>query len=100
MNRGINVLGLVLVVASFLARGVSAQETSPRLVDEFRRSEQGGCAPFFRLTSFMDELQKAGSGTGLVVVYDGGSDQRFGNLMAFVRNAPKWLTGVLKWPAG
>jgi hypothetical protein len=96
MNRGVHTLGLALATVAFLGTGVFAQEAAPKMIAEFKRTGGGGCDPFFQLTYLMDELQKAGSGTGLVVVYDGGGDERFGNLMAFVRNAPEWL----KWPPG
>lgn len=82
---------LILCIASAVA-------FSQTLVNEFEKGGTGGCDPYFQLTYLLDEVNKHPGSTGLILVFDGGDKERFGNLLAFVRNADGFTSGFLKQP--
>jgi len=91
---------LLSIFVVLLARVFAAQTTEAQLLFETPVGGGGGCDPFFQITYLMDEVSKHSGSTGLVVVYDGGNNQRYGNITAFLKSGDRFVTEFLKYPPG
>jgi hypothetical protein len=54
-----------------------------------------GCAPFFRLMYFLEELEKQPGSNGLIVVYTGKNELRLGNITGYVKGAKEYVDHYL-----
>lgn len=97
MVRQLRTLSFATICLTVLAIGFEAQTPQAKLLFETSHGGGGGCDPFFQMTSLMEQVSKEDGSVGLVIVYDGDKDQRYGNLSAFVKKGDKFITEFLKY---
>src|SRR6476646_6717533 len=97
MARMLRILSSAAISLILLAICLIAQTPQAKLLFETSHGGGGGCDPYFQMTYLMEEVSKQNGASGLVIVYNGGTDQSYGNLSAFVKNGDKFVTEFLKY---
>lgn len=59
---------------------------------EYESPQGSSCDEYFRMIDFLEKINQEKDSKGLVVIYSGDSSERYGNLLAYISGAEKYLT--------
>lgn len=88
---------ILLLLILFAFQSISAQNpTEAYKLGEYDRNDGSGCGEYFRIADMLEEVKNQEGSKGLIVIYSGNDEQRFGNILAYISGTKNYIKYFLK----
>lgn len=91
-------LTFVLIFSAAASINLAQSANKAYRLFNFDENGGGGCAEYFRFVDLIEELKKQPESKGVIVIYVGAKKERFGNAMAYAREAKDYFSNSLGVP--
>ena len=88
---------ILAILLIFVASQICFAQAEAYKFAEYNQNGGGGCNEYFRLLDFAQKLKQEES-NGLIAIYADSKSERFGNVLAYVAGAKRYLTDWLGLP--